>query len=118
MNYITKYGNMLDVRDSIFLSSVGEGTFTNAALSFYNHSSHFGITYFVDTNKIVFQNDFTTDYNYWDEAQVSKMENRLETFIYDNINPDEELCFDFDGVVNYILQEMDFYTMYNSMKGQ
>ena len=112
MEIRTKYGNELDIGDSIFLTSVGDCEGTSAALSFYNHISDFGISYFVEGNKIVFQNDYSTDYDYWTKDRVKIVEKNLENFIHKEVKPDEELNFDLEMIVEYILFEMDMYSRY------
>ena len=118
MEIRTKYGNELDIEDSIVLSSVGDCEGTRAALSFYNHITDFGISYFVEGNKVIFQNDYSTDYDYWSNDKVQIMERNLSFLIYDDINPDEEINFDFNSVVEYILSEMDAYSIYLKMRHQ
>ena len=118
MEIRTKYGNELDIGDSIYLTSVGDCDGARAALSFYNHITDFGISYFIEGNKIIFQNDYKTDYFYWDDDKVRTMESNLEKLIYYDVNPDEEINFDFENIVEYILLEMDMYSMYLKMKGQ
>ena len=118
MEIRTKYGNELDIEDSIFLTSVGDCEGSRAALSFYNHITDFGISYYVEDNQIVFSNDYTTDYDYWDKDRVDIVEKNLTKLNYDGINPDEEISFDFENTVEYILLEMDMYSRYLKMKGQ
>lgn len=104
----TNKGNEFDVKDSIYLTSVGESDFTNAAFSFYNSELEFGISYFVDKNMIVFQND-NYDEEYWNDDKMKNIEVDLSKHIYYDKANEEDLPFDYSFIVYYILEEMDNY---------
>ena len=56
--------------------------------------------------------DYSTDYEYWTKDRVKIVEKNLENFIHKEVNPDEELNFDLEMIVEYILFEMDMYSRY------
>lgn len=102
----TNKGNEFDIKDSIYSSSLGE--YGSIALSFYNVEIQFGISYYPDKNMIVFQNEEYPDY--WTNEKIKEVEDNLKNYLVPNYDSDDELPFDFDKVVNYILIEMDkFY---------
>ena len=111
LEFNTIKGNEFDIMDSLFLSSVGDKEFTNVALSFYNKDLEYGISYYPDSNSIVFQTD-NYDEEYWNEDRLNIIKEDLEKYIDRNKDGFEELPINVEGIVNYILNEMDNYCYY------
>ena len=106
------YGNVFDIGDSIYLSSVGQREICNEALSFYNEDLEYGISYFVEPCMIVFQNDNYDD-NYWTDERIKELEQELYKFqnVIDITNYNE-ISIDLDNSVNTVIDYMDNYCKY------
>lgn len=110
----TAKGNEFDIKDSIYSSSIGE--YESIALSFYNIELQFGISYYPDKNMIVFQNEEYPDY--WTNEKIKEVEDNLKNYLVPNYDSDDELPFDFDYIVNYILDEMDKFYDWETIKNK